>query len=142
MTFSELIGRMADAAARGDGQAVADCFTADGVYDDVFYGPFQGDAIKDMIENYFHRDGCNFRWDMHDAVDNGSDDLILDTIDGKTLKAGQIAKQISNVARKQSQSKEAATPYAQQAKKRGLPEYQFGIGGKVDDIGCVVVVCK
>ncbi|MAI44453.1 MAG: nuclear transport factor 2 family protein [Hyphomicrobiaceae bacterium TMED74] len=72
MTFSELIGRMAEAAARGDGQAVTDCFTADGVYDDVFYGPFQGAAIKDMIKNYFHRDGCNFRWDMYDAVDNGS----------------------------------------------------------------------
>eukprot|EP00526_Cylindrotheca_closterium_P005664 CAMPEP_0113636460 /NCGR_PEP_ID=MMETSP0017_2-20120614/19036_1 /TAXON_ID=2856 /ORGANISM="Cylindrotheca closterium" /LENGTH=579 /DNA_ID=CAMNT_0000547345 /DNA_START=82 /DNA_END=1821 /DNA_ORIENTATION=- /assembly_acc=CAM_ASM_000147 len=74
--------------------------------------------------------------------DNVNDDLILDTIDGSSTKAGQIAKQICNVARKQSVSKEASTPYAQQAKKRGLPEYQFGVGGKVDDIGCVVVVCK
>lgn len=74
--------------------------------------------------------------------DNVNDDLILDTIDGKTTKAGQIAKQICNVARKQAMSKDSVTPYSQQAKKRGLPEYQFGVGGKVDDIGCVVVVCK
>ncbi|MEM9360331.1 MAG: nuclear transport factor 2 family protein, partial [Pseudomonadota bacterium] len=72
MAFAELIQNMAAAAARGDGQAVADCFTDDGIYDDVFYGPFQGARIKDMIENYFHRDGCNFRWDMHDPVDNGN----------------------------------------------------------------------
>ena len=72
MAFAELIQTMSEAAARGDGQAVADCFTPDGVYDDVFYGPFQGAAIIDMIENYFHRDGCNFRWDIHDPVDNGS----------------------------------------------------------------------
>ena len=72
MAFPELIQSMAAAAARGDGQAVADCFTDDGIYDDVFYGPFQGTRIKEMIEDYFHRDGCNFRWDMHDPVDNGS----------------------------------------------------------------------
>ncbi len=72
MAFAELIQNMAAAAARGDGQAVADCFTDDGIYDDVFYGPFQGAQIKDMIESYFHRDGCNFRWDMHDPVDNGN----------------------------------------------------------------------
>ncbi|CAJ1903678.1 unnamed protein product [Cylindrotheca closterium] len=74
--------------------------------------------------------------------DNVNDDLILDTIVKCPPKAGQIAKQISNVARKQSVSKDAATPYSQQAMKRGLPEYQSGVGGKVDDIGCVVVVCK
>ncbi len=72
MAFATLIQTMAAAAARGDGKAVADCFTPDGVYDDVFYGAFQGDAIADMIDNYFHRDGCNFRWDIHDPVDNGS----------------------------------------------------------------------
>jgi hypothetical protein len=38
----------------------------------VFYGAFQGrDAIVDMIENHFHRDGSDFRWDLHDPVDDG-----------------------------------------------------------------------
>ncbi len=68
MSFADLIRAMSEAAARGDGAAVAACFTPDGVYDDVFYGAFQGQAIVDLIENHFHRDATNFRWDIHDPV--------------------------------------------------------------------------
>jgi hypothetical protein len=73
VNFSELMKALAAAASKGDGAAVADLFTADGVYHDVFYGSFTGaDAIRDMIDNYFHRDGQDFLWDMHDAVaENG-----------------------------------------------------------------------
>ena len=70
MTFAETIKRMTQAAAQGDGDAVVDCFTPDGVYHDVFYGAFVGPDIKDLIENYFHRDGENFRWDIHDPIAN------------------------------------------------------------------------
>eukprot|EP00980_Cylindrotheca_fusiformis_P031303 scaffold26139_cov215-Cylindrotheca_fusiformis.AAC.1 len=76
------------------------------------------------------------------VFDNVSDDMILDTVGSSPMKAGQIAKKISSISRKQSLDKEAVTPYSKQAQRRGLPEYKFGIGGKVDDIGCVVVVCK
>lgn len=69
--FKTLITTLADAASRGDGAAVATCFTPEGIYHDCFYGPFQGTAIKDMIENYFHRDAENFIWDMHTPVDDG-----------------------------------------------------------------------
>lgn len=69
--FKTLITTMAEAAARGDGAAVAACFTPDGVYHDCFYGAFQGSAIEDMVENYFHRDAENFIWDMHQAVADG-----------------------------------------------------------------------
>ena len=72
MSFAELIGRMTTAAAAGDGAGVAACFTEDGVYHDVFYGAFAGSEIVGMIENYFHRDGENFRWDIYDPVDNGN----------------------------------------------------------------------
>ena len=44
MEFADLIGRMTRAAAAGDGAGVADCFTDDGVYHDVFYGTFTGRA--------------------------------------------------------------------------------------------------
>ncbi len=71
MEFKDLILKMTAAACRGDGRAVRDCFTPDGVYHDVFYGAFQGDAIVGMIENYFHRDACNFIWDIHDPVSDG-----------------------------------------------------------------------
>jgi protein phosphatase PTC7 len=76
------------------------------------------------------------------VFDNMSDDLILDTVASTSMKAGQIAKKLSSVSRKQSLDKKAVTPYSTQAQKRGLPEFQNGIGGKVDDVGCVVIVCK
>ncbi|HUS97291.1 MAG TPA: nuclear transport factor 2 family protein [Hyphomicrobiaceae bacterium] len=69
--FADLITRMCSAAVRGDGAAVAACFTPDGIYHDVFYGSFRGAEIADMIENYFHRDATNFKWDLHDPVEYG-----------------------------------------------------------------------
>ena len=71
MSFAALITQMTQAACRGDGAAVAACFTPDGVYHDCFYGAFQGPAIAGMIEDYFHRDARDFRWDLHDVVDDG-----------------------------------------------------------------------
>jgi len=70
MSFATLITDMTRAASRGDGAGVADCFTEDGTYHDVFYGTFHGrPAIIDMIENFFHRDGGDFKWDLHDPVE-------------------------------------------------------------------------
>ena len=72
MDFAKLMQGLADAAAKGDGRAAAALFTEDGVYHDVFYGAFEGRGrIAEMIEDYFHRDAKNFRWDMHDAVSTG-----------------------------------------------------------------------
>lgn len=72
MSFAELLKTFTTAIEAGDGPALASCFTEDGVYDDVFYGAFQGrDAIRDLLENYFHRDGENFLWDMLDPITDG-----------------------------------------------------------------------
>lgn len=71
MSFAELIREMTQAACRGEGRAVAACFTPDGIYHDVFYGSFQGPAIAEMIEKYFHRDAKEFRWDIHDPIEAG-----------------------------------------------------------------------
>ena len=72
MDFPNLIRSMTAAACRGDGAGVAACFTPDGVYHDVFYGAFQGAAIAAMIEGHFHRDGEDFRWDVHAPVSDGA----------------------------------------------------------------------
>ena len=71
MNFEQRIREMVAAVERGHAQGVAACFTPDGVYHDVFYGDFQGDGIADMIDNYFYRDASDFRWDIHDAVEQG-----------------------------------------------------------------------
>ncbi len=53
-------------------EAVSDCFCEDGIYHDVFYGIFRGkENIRDLIKNYFYRDGCNFQWDIHDPISKG-----------------------------------------------------------------------
>lgn len=72
MDFKDLMTKLAASAAKGDGAAVASCFCEDGVYHDVYYGAFKGrEAIADMIENWFHRDGEDFIWDIHDPVSDG-----------------------------------------------------------------------
>lgn len=71
MNFKQRINAMVAAVESGDAHGVAACFTPDGIYHDVFYGDFQGEGIADMIENYFYRDASDFRWDIHDAVEQG-----------------------------------------------------------------------
>ena len=71
MSFEQRIKEMVAAVERGDAKGVAACFTPDGIHHDVFYGDFQGDGIADMIANYFYRDASDFRWDIHDAVEQG-----------------------------------------------------------------------
>lgn len=70
--FTALLDVFAAAAVAGDGERFAALFTEGGCYHDVFYGTFQGRAaIADMLENRFHRDAANFRWDFHDPVRDG-----------------------------------------------------------------------
>lgn len=71
MEFAALITSMTQAIVRNDGSAAAACFTADGVYHDVFYGAFARPDIPRMVSDYFHRDATNFLWDIHDPVTDG-----------------------------------------------------------------------
>jgi hypothetical protein len=70
--FPDLLDAFTAAVRAGDGAAFSALFTEDGVYDDVFYGVFQGrEAIARMLEDHFHRDGENFLWRMYEPMDNG-----------------------------------------------------------------------
>src|SRR5215470_11651562 len=72
MEFAELVRKFAGAAASGNGDALADLFTADGTYDDYFFGPSTGrEAIKKMLA-HFAEGGSNFRWDFVDPVQAGN----------------------------------------------------------------------
>ncbi|MDX2203258.1 MAG: nuclear transport factor 2 family protein [Hyphomicrobiaceae bacterium] len=65
MDFEKLLGDFAAAAARGDGDALADLFTEDGTYVDYFFGPYTGRAaIKGMLA-HFADGGRDFRWEFH-----------------------------------------------------------------------------
>ena len=71
MDFAELVNRFATAAASGDGDALADLFTANGTYDDDLFSPNTGrEAIKRMLA-HFADGGRNFRWEFLDPVRSG-----------------------------------------------------------------------
>jgi ketosteroid isomerase-like protein len=70
--FAALVARFGAAATAGDGKALSECFTEDGVYHDYIYGPHTGRAaIADMLENLFHRDAAQYDWQFFDPVTNG-----------------------------------------------------------------------
>ena len=70
--FSGLLGRFAKAVAANDGAGFAALFTADGVYDDGFFGEYHGrQAIIEMLQ-HFHDTGSNYRWDFHDPLSSGN----------------------------------------------------------------------
>ena len=73
MRFEEIVQKFGAAVEAGDGTALGDLFTQDGVYHDMFYGAFTGrDAIKGMLEGIFHRDAKDFRWEFLDPVSDGT----------------------------------------------------------------------
>ena len=71
MDFPDLLKRFATAVAANDGATFSALFTADGVYDDGFFGEYRSrQAIVDMLR-HFHKTGSNFRWDFFDALSDG-----------------------------------------------------------------------
>lgn len=67
-----MLRSFADAVERREGARFAQLFTEDAVYHDVFYGPFAGRAkIAELIDDWFYRTACEFRWDFHDPVTDG-----------------------------------------------------------------------
>jgi protein phosphatase PTC7 len=56
--------------------------------------------------------------------------------------AARIAKSLVDESRRVSLDINADTPYAKLAKKNRYNNYRSGMGGKVDDISCVLVVCS
>ena len=67
--FTDFLDHFTRAVEAGDGNALAVLFAPDGVYDDTFYGAFEGrDAIVDMLENRFWGDAEAFLWDMYEPV--------------------------------------------------------------------------
>src|SRR3954468_9165567 len=71
--FATLLGDFTHSAESGDGARFARHFAEDGVYYDYIYGPHQGRAdIAHMMQDLFHRDATDYRWEMFDPVFDGS----------------------------------------------------------------------
>lgn len=71
--FAKLLSDFTHSAETGDGARFAQHFTEDGIYYDYIYGPHTGRAdIAHMIQNLFHRDATDYRWEMFDPVFDGA----------------------------------------------------------------------
>ncbi len=71
--FADLLDQFALSAQSGDGARFASHFTADAIYYDYIYGAHQGRAdIAHMMQNLFHRDAAEYRWEMFDPVFDGA----------------------------------------------------------------------
>jgi SnoaL-like domain len=71
MELQALLEAFTSAVERRDGAGFAQLFAEDGIYHDVFYGPFKGRAkIAEMIE-LFHCTARDFRWQMFRPVSDG-----------------------------------------------------------------------
>ena len=72
MNASAMLRSFCDAVEQHNGKALAELFTEDGVYHDVFYGAFKGRGkIAELIDDWFYRTATDFRWDMHMPVSDG-----------------------------------------------------------------------
>lgn len=71
--------------------------------------------------------------------DNLSGEEIEEIVSSSPPRLSTIAKRVGDQSRKVSLNKKAVTPYAKQAKKNGDPDYIEGLGGKLDDVCCIVV---
>jgi ketosteroid isomerase-like protein len=70
--FARLLNDFTRAAESGDGKRFASHFTDDAVYYDYIYGPHKGRAdIAHMMQDLFHRDATDYRWEMFDPVCDG-----------------------------------------------------------------------
>jgi ketosteroid isomerase-like protein len=70
--FAQLLNEFTRSAESGDGARFARHFTEDGVYYDYIYGAHRGRAeIAHMLQDLFHRDAADYRWEMFDSVCHG-----------------------------------------------------------------------
>ncbi len=74
-----------------------------------------------------------------DGVFDNLDDASLLEIVSSSNKPNIVAQKLASESRRVSLDPEAPTPFAKVAQKNRYANYSNGVGGKVDDISCVVV---
>jgi ketosteroid isomerase-like protein len=71
--FAGLLNEFTLSAESGDGARFASHFTDDAVYYDYIYGAHKGRMdIAHMMQDLFHRDAADYRWEMFDPVFDGT----------------------------------------------------------------------
>src|SRR5260370_3463185 len=70
--FAALLNEFTLSAESGDGARFGKHFTEDAIYYDYIYGAHKGRADNaHMMQDLFHRDAADYRWEMFDPVFDG-----------------------------------------------------------------------
>jgi SnoaL-like domain len=71
--FAVLLDQFTRSAESGNGARFAAHFTQDAIYYDYIYGAHKGRAdIAHMMQDLFHCDAADYRWEMFDPVFDGA----------------------------------------------------------------------
>jgi protein phosphatase PTC7 len=73
------------------------------------------------------------------VFDNVSENEVAKIVSNAPPRSSLMAKRIVDLSRRISLDPKADTPFAKLAKKKGDRDYQSGVGGKLDDVSCIVV---
>mmetsp|Transcript_630 Transcript_630/g.844 ORF Transcript_630/g.844 Transcript_630/m.844 type:complete len:457 (-) Transcript_630:135-1505(-) len=83
------------------------------------------------------------------VFDNLSDEVVCEVVESASSKARKgskrqqiIANALVERSRKVSLDRNVVTPYSVEAKKNQYEDYPDGVGGKIDDVSCVVALCQ
>ena len=69
--FEALLEKFSASVAANDGAGLSALFTADGVYEDYFFGAHKGrPAIAEMLAR-FHEGGEQYRWEFYEPLSDG-----------------------------------------------------------------------
>ena len=91
--FAALLSDLTLSAESGDGARFARHFSEDGIYYDYIYGAHRGRAdIAHMMQDLFHRDAADYRWEMFDPVFDGTQGYAW-SLSSFTSKIGQFKGQ-------------------------------------------------
>lgn len=95
MEFSKLLVRLAQAVETRDADLLADCFTADGIYEDYFYGAKQGrDGLREMLE-HFYAGARDFRWEFLQPVSDGKVGYAAYRFSYTSLQSGAEGRRVA-----------------------------------------------
>ena len=94
MEFEQLLQRLAGAIETGDAEALAGCFTPDGIYEDYFFGPKQGlPGLREML-SHFAAGGRNFRWEFFQPMCSGDLGYASYRFSYESLQPGALGRRV------------------------------------------------
>src|SRR4029450_10629600 len=103
-----------------DGAGLAAMFTADGVYEDGFFGAYTGrTAIAEMVA-HFHKTGTSFRWEFFDPVSDGRTGSARYRFSYASARAGAEGKPVVFEGMAQFAFREAAIARYSEVFDRGV----------------------